>query len=166
MDSEVGSPGTGIFGNSSSAANRTRSRLPSTLFFRFLGLCCKPAPPVRRGPLEVSRKAIFLERNMHVLDFSTEMQNTKNSVILLKKQFHHRRSPSNFENSRNKQRTHLRWSQFSVQLQVDGLDNSNFFKGTLLKTFYDNFSKLSFKSSFSNIPSKMYGEIFLEPFGY
>ena len=161
MDSEVGTPSTGIFGNSSSVTNHTRSRLPSRLFFRFLGLCCKPAPPVKRGLLEISRKAIFLERNMHVLDFSTEMQNTKDSVILLKKQFHHKRSPSNFENSWNKQRIHLRWSQFLVQLQVDGLESSNFFKGTLLKTFYDNFSKLSFKSSFSNILSKMYGEIFI-----
>ena len=35
-----GSLGTSIFGNSSSVANHTRSRLPSRLSFRFLWLCC------------------------------------------------------------------------------------------------------------------------------
>ena len=34
-----GSLGTSIFGNSSSAANNTQSRLPSRLSFRFLWLC-------------------------------------------------------------------------------------------------------------------------------
>ena len=37
-----GSLGTSIFGNSSSAANNTWSRLPSRLFFRFLWLWCFP----------------------------------------------------------------------------------------------------------------------------
>ena len=35
-----GSLGNSILGNSSSAVNNTRSRLPSRLFFRFLWLCC------------------------------------------------------------------------------------------------------------------------------
>ena len=36
FDEFSGSLGTSIFGNSSSATNNTRSRLPSTLSFRFL----------------------------------------------------------------------------------------------------------------------------------
>ena len=38
FDEFFGSPGTSIFGNLSSAANNTRSRLPFRLSFRFLSL--------------------------------------------------------------------------------------------------------------------------------
>ena len=41
-----GSLGTSIFGNSSSAANNTRSRLPSRLSFRFLWQCSHTKVPL------------------------------------------------------------------------------------------------------------------------
>ena len=41
---------------------------------------CKPATPVKKGLLEISRK----EHTMQMLDFSTELQNTEVSVTLLK----------------------------------------------------------------------------------
>ena len=36
---------------------------------------CKPATPVKRGLLEMSRRATFRNKPVHVLEFSTELQN-------------------------------------------------------------------------------------------
>ena len=50
---------------------------------------------------------------MQVLDFSTELPNAEVSVTLIKIDST-TDAPSNFEVSQNKQRKHLRWSQFSA----------------------------------------------------
>ena len=89
-------------------------------------VCCKTATPVKGELLEISA--------MHVVNFSTELQNVV-SVTFLKCDSTTDALPAIL----NKQKEHLRWSQFSVQLQVGGLGSSNFLKGTLLKTFFDNF---------------------------
>ena len=94
---------------------------------------------------------------MHVLDFSTELPDAEVSVALLKS--YTREAPSNFEISQNKQREHLRWSQFSAQLQIGGLHISNFLKGALIKTFFFQIISQNFhNSSFSNVLSKMCDE--------
>ena len=36
---------------------------------------CKPATPVKRGLLEMSRRATFRNKPVHVLEFSTDLQN-------------------------------------------------------------------------------------------
>ena len=44
---------------------------------------CKPSTPVKRELLQISRKASFRKRPMHVLKFSTELQNTEMSLVTL-----------------------------------------------------------------------------------
>ena len=71
-----------------------------------------------------------------------------------KKWFHHRHSPSSFENSWNKHGKRLWWSQFSLLFCICGSDSSKFSNQTLLKTFFRKFSKTFIKAIFSTFPEK------------
>ena len=94
----------------------------------------KPATPMKRGLLEISRIVTFRNIPMH---FLTELQNTEVSVTLLKSESTTDALTAIFIIfGKSKQGRHLWWSQFLVQLQVGRLDRSNFLKGTLLKTFF------------------------------
>ena len=55
--------GTSIFGNSSSAANNTRSRLPSRLSFRFLWLWYESIPEANLEPSRTSAIELFCENS-------------------------------------------------------------------------------------------------------
>ena len=117
--------------------------------FTWLGVCIqqrckpsiKPATLVKMGLLEISRRTTFWKMRC-TCQVSWQSCKTLKFWLLYHNVIHHRRSPSNFENSPNKQRKYLWWTQFFVYLQVGGLGRSNFLKGTLLKTLFYNSPKL------------------------
>ena len=88
---------------------------------------------------------------------------SRNFCYFTKKLFHHRRSASNFEKPRDKQRKNLRWSQFSAQLQVSNYTAQIFKENSTKDAFMIIFQNFH-KRSFSKIFLEMYKVIFIEAF--
>ena len=115
---------------------------------------CKPATPVKRGLLEMSRRATFRNKPVHVLEFSAELQNPEIYPVDLVKYG----STTDVVQEISKlwehaQQTFAVKPVFSNSRFIGGwIGQLKFFKRNATKTFFLEFSKTFKAAVFPSIP--------------
>ena len=114
---------------------------------------CKPPAPVKKEFVEISRRVAFRNITMHVIQFSTELQNPEMSQVTSLKFVSNRDNLSAI--------LEILWTltrksavELFFSIVCRRLDNSNTLKRSLLKSFVWEISETFETAVFLNIPEK------------